>query len=120
LYFAHRFFVAAMIRLRPAALIRRFFGAGAGFDVAYDFFISAQRFRCASAIRRRTAALRVRFLRTSGASMFTPAALRAGRPTRPSSCRWTSAIFESISSRWCSNPNNAAAINSASQVKIRL
>jgi len=53
LYSAHRFFVAVMIRFRPAALIRRFFGAGAGFRHASAFFISAQRFRCAAAIRLR-------------------------------------------------------------------
>jgi len=55
-----------MIRFRPAALILRFFGAGAGFGTASAFFISAQRFRCAAAIRFRAAALIVRFFGVAG------------------------------------------------------
>jgi len=62
-YSAHRFLVAAAIRLRPAALIRRFF---AGATARLAAFCSAQRFRCAAAILRRPAALITR-LSGSGA-----------------------------------------------------
>jgi hypothetical protein len=63
---AHRFFCAAAIRLRTAALIPRFLAgtaaffatlAGAGFAA---FLTAAQRFRCASPIRLRAAALNLR------------------------------------------------------------
>jgi len=59
---AHRFFVASMIRFRPAALNRRFF-AGAGASLA--FFNSAHRFRCAAAIRFLPAAPTTRFVGAS-------------------------------------------------------
>ena len=57
-YSAHRFFVAATIRFRPAALILRLLVGAAAFAAA---FVSAQRFRCAAAILRRPAALILRF-----------------------------------------------------------
>ena len=67
------------MRLRPAALILRFFGAGAGFGTASAFFISAQRFRCAAAIRFRAAALIVRFFGVA-APESTAADFRAACP----------------------------------------
>jgi hypothetical protein len=81
LYSTHRFFVAALIRARAAALILGcFFALADGADVSY--FNAAQRFRCASTIRRRPAALiRGRFLGTadaapSGIIRFTTVAAR--------------------------------------------
>jgi hypothetical protein len=80
---AQRFFAAAAIALRAAALIPRFrFTAGlAGVGVALAALIPAQRFRAASAIAFRPAALRVR-LRATGedaatgvAAAFFPARL---------------------------------------------
>jgi hypothetical protein len=58
----HRFFVASMIRFRPAALNRRFL-AGAGASSA--FLNSAHRFRCAAAIRFLPAAPTTRFVGAS-------------------------------------------------------
>jgi hypothetical protein len=80
LYSSHRFLVASIMRSRPAALSLRFLVtpfAGAPLTP----FMTAQRFRCASAIRARASGLRLRPFRAGGVSG--DAADLGGRPRRP-------------------------------------
>jgi len=70
---AQRFFVAAIIALRPAALSLRLGFGGA----ALALFIAAHRFLCAAAIRLRAEALIVLLF---GAVRFSPSAAAFGRP----------------------------------------
>jgi len=100
---AHRAFVAAMIRARPALLIRRFRCEGCGAGACSDpLFIFCHLAFCASAIFRLEAA--ENFFRLSG-----PASLSAvGSGRSPSSIPRSSAIWTSICFFWVSKPSIAA------------
>jgi hypothetical protein len=92
---AQRFFVAATIAARPAALsFRLAFGAAAEANGPAAFFDLAHRFRCASPMRFLAAALIFRRLRVAGSGVL--AALSVGPPDK--SAR-SSAILESILDR---------------------
>src|ERR1022692_790247 len=102
----HRFFVAAMILFIPSGLIRRLGFVGLGVAGAGDVpLIAAHRFFCASAMRRRVAALR--FL--AGAS-----GVAAVLAEPPESRVLSSSIFESICRFCCSYPRMAAVMISGS------
>jgi hypothetical protein len=123
LYSAQRFLVASIMRFRPAALSRRFLGAGTAFAGFACFpFIAAQRFRCASAIRARTAGLRLRLFPAGGADGAVAAADAAdlgGRPRRPvpspsidrTCCMCCSKVF------FCASNPSSAAFNT-SELKL--
>ena len=135
LYSAQRFFVASMMRFRPAALSFRFLVAGFADGASLTFFAAAYLLRCASAIRARVSALNRRRLRAGGASAADSvgtvsvdaadmvAADLGGRPLRfcpaapmPSMER-TCSIWCSIACLCASNPARAAL--SISGLKLR-
>src|ERR1035438_1941198 len=98
-----RFFVAAMILAIPSLLIRRL-GFGA-FGVAGNVpLIAAHRFFCASAIRRRVAAVRLR-VGTSGVAVS---------PPPPESMARSSTILPSMRVFSTSYPMMAAVMSSGS------
>jgi len=75
---AQRFFVAAMIRFMPAALIFRFFAAAGADGAASAFLAKAHLFFCTAAIFRRAAALIVR-LAGAAAAELTAGVVRGAR-----------------------------------------
>jgi hypothetical protein len=102
---AQRFFCAAAIRFRAAALILRFLAGAAAFFVTLTgavftvALVAAQRFRCAAAIFLRAAALIVRFGLTDGEPADLPPRTTVSIPARRAWACWSCAISESIEER---------------------
>lgn len=101
---AHLFFSAATIAARPALLNFRLDLDGSAAAADFAPLTAAQRFRCASAIALRPAALIVRVF-------FVPSAGRT-LAALPFSIVRSSAICASIRVFWASNPSIAALMTS--------